>query len=89
MLRDVAGGVGFDEEVEVALVFVGRYRSIGAHDFFWLASDGGCEGDVLADREAEDVGRVRELESVASSLLDDQCESIDAKILTSQYYEIV
>jgi len=65
--RNVTGRVRFDEEVEVALVIVGGDRGIGADDFF--AFDGGCEGDVLADGQAEDVFLVGELESVAGKML--------------------
>ena len=67
MLGDVACGVGFDEEVEVALVVVRGNGRVGADDFFWLAVDGegGAEGDVLADGEAEDVGGSGKAESVA------------------------
>jgi hypothetical protein len=65
MLGDIASRVRLDEEVKVALVFVRGDGSVRANDFFGLASDGGAEGDVLADGEAEDVGLARELETVA------------------------
>jgi len=64
---DVAGRVRFDEEVEVALVIVGGDGGVGADDFF--AFDGGCERDVLADGQTEDVFLVGELESVAGRML--------------------
>lgn len=73
MLGDVAGGVGLDEQVEVAFVVVGGDGRVGADDLFGLAVDGegGAEGDVLADGEAEDVGGSGEGEavSVACSVL--------------------
>lgn len=65
MLGDVAGGVGLDEEIEVALVLIGGDGRVGADDFFGLAGDGGGEGNVLADGEAEDIGGIGELEAVA------------------------
>lgn len=67
MLGDIAGGVGFDEQVEVALVVVGGDGGVGADDLFGLAVDGegGTEGDVLADWEAEDVGGFGEGKAVA------------------------
>jgi hypothetical protein len=49
----------------VAFVFVRGDGSVRADDFFGLAFDGGAEGDVLADGEAEDVGGLGELKSVA------------------------
>lgn len=63
MLGDVSGGVGLDEEVDVAVVFVGGDGSVRADDF--LAVDGGGERDVLADREAEDVGRAGKGKTIA------------------------
>ena len=66
VLGDVAGGVRFDEDIDVAAVFVGGDGRVGADDF--LAVDGGGEGDVLADGEAENVGREGEGEAVAIDL---------------------
>jgi hypothetical protein len=65
MLGDIASGVRLDEEVKVALVFVRGDGCVRANDFFGLTSDGGAEGDVLADGEAEDVLLAGELETVA------------------------
>jgi hypothetical protein len=60
MLRDITGGVGLDEEIEVAGLVVTRDRGIGSNNFFlgavWLGKRG-CNGDVLTDWEAEN--RVR------------------------------
>jgi hypothetical protein len=64
MFGDVAGRVRFDEEVEIALVFVRGDGSVGSDDFLGLAGDGSGKGNVLADREAENVGGVGELEAV-------------------------
>jgi hypothetical protein len=64
MFGDVAGRVRFDEEVEIALVFVRGDGSVGSDDFLGLAGDGGGKGNVLADGEAENVGGVGELEAV-------------------------
>jgi hypothetical protein len=69
MFGDVAGRVRFDEEVEIALVFVRGDGSVGSDDFLGLAGDGSGEGDVLADREAEDVGGVGELEAVDGRIM--------------------
>jgi hypothetical protein len=63
MLGDVSGGVGLDEEVDVAVVFVGGDGGVRADDF--LAVDGSGEGDVLADGEAEDVGRAGKGKTIA------------------------
>lgn len=65
MARDVARGVRFDEQVDAADVEVRRDGRVGADDFFGLAGDGGGDGDVLADGEAEDVGGAGEGEAVA------------------------
>jgi hypothetical protein len=65
MLGDIASGVRLDEEVKVTLVFVRGDGSVRANDFFGLTGDGGTEGNVLTDGEAEDVGFAGELETVA------------------------
>lgn len=41
VLADVAGGIRLDQEIEVALLLIGRYRSVGSHDFLGLPGDGG------------------------------------------------
>ena len=67
MLGDIAGGIGFDEQVEVAAVFVRGDRRVGADDFFGLVGDRGGDGHVLADGEAEDVRWAWEGEAVAAA----------------------
>lgn len=64
---DVAGGVGLDQEGELAFVVVGGDGRVGAHDL--LAVDAGGDGDMLADGEAEDVIGSGEVETVAVGLL--------------------
>lgn len=64
---DVAGGVGLDQEGELAFVVVGRDGRVRAHDL--LAVDAGGDGDVLADGEAEDVIGSGKVETVAVGLL--------------------
>jgi hypothetical protein len=49
----------------MALVFVRGDGSVRANDFFGLTVDVGRERDMLADGEAEDVGRAGKFESVA------------------------
>lgn len=72
MLGDVAGGVGFDQEVEVAGLVVAGDGGVRADDFFFDGvavfvgyGEGGGDGDVLADGEAEDGFGVGEVEAVA------------------------
>ena len=66
VLRDAAGGVRLNHEVEVAAVdVVGGDGRVGARDLLLLAGDERRERDVLADREAEDVGFRGEPEAVA------------------------
>jgi hypothetical protein len=68
MFGDVAGGVGFYEEVEVARLMVTGDGGIGADDFFRGAIGLGecsCDGDVLTYWETEDGGGRGELEPVA------------------------
>ena len=67
MLGDVAGWVGFDEQIEVAVVFVRGDGCVGAYDFFGLVGDRGGDGHVLADWKAEDVRWAREGEAVAAA----------------------
>jgi hypothetical protein len=63
MLGDVARGVGFYEQVEVATVVIGGDGRVGADDFF--ARDRGGERDVLADGETKSVCGTWEGEAVA------------------------
>lgn len=72
MLGDVARGVGFDQDVEVAGLVVAGDGGVGADDLFLDdfaggagAGESGGEGDVLADGEAEDGGWGWEGEAVA------------------------
>ena len=54
MLRDVAGGIGLDEEIEVAGLVVTRDGSVGSYNFFLgliRLFQGGCNRDMLADGE--------------------------------------
>jgi len=69
VLGDVAGGVRLDEQVEVARFFIRGDGRVGADDFFGLAGNGGGEGDVLADGQAQLIGRAGELEAVADGLV--------------------
>lgn len=64
---DVAGGVGLNQEGELAFVVVGGDGRVRAHDL--LAVDAGGDGDVLADGEAEDVIGSGKVETVAVGLL--------------------
>lgn len=64
---DVAGGVGLNQEGELAFVVVGGDGRVGAHEL--LAVDAGGDGDVLADGEAEDVIGSGKVETVAVGLL--------------------
>lgn len=63
---DVTGGVGLNQERELALVIVGGDGCIGAYDL--LAVDVGSDGDVLADGEAEDVVCAGEIKAITVSL---------------------
>lgn len=68
MLGDVSGRVGFYEQVKVPGLMVARDRGVGADDLFEGTvglREGGSNGDVLTDWEAEDGGWGRELEPVA------------------------
>lgn len=68
VLADVAGGVGLDEQVEVAGLLVAADGGVGAYDFLvgaiWLGEHS-ADGDVLANGEAEDVVRALEGDAVA------------------------
>lgn len=67
MLGDVAGGVRFDEQVEVAVVFVRGDGRVGADNFFRLIGERGGDRHVLADGEAKDVGRAWEGKAIAAA----------------------
>jgi hypothetical protein len=67
VLGDVALGVGLDEQVEVAGLVVAGDGSVGADNLLGAAirlRQVGTDGDVLADRETEDMTRGGKLESV-------------------------
>lgn len=75
VLADVARGVRLDEEVKVARLLVARDGRVRAHDFLVLTvglGQHGADGDVLADGEAEDVGRAGQGEAVAG---ENECVS--------------
>jgi len=65
VLGDVAGRVRLNEQIDIALVFIRGYGRVRADNFLGLAGNGGGQGNVLADREAEDIGRTRKFEAVA------------------------
>lgn len=78
VLGDVAGWVGLDEQVEGAWLVVAGNRGVGAHDFlgdglaFFVGNwESGGDGDVLADREAEDRGWGWESEAVDGDVVGD------------------
>lgn len=69
VLGDVTGGVGLDQEVEVAGLVVARNGSVGAHNLLGGAirlGAVGTNGDVLTDGQAEDGLLAGEVEAVAS-----------------------
>lgn len=69
VLGDVAGGVGLDEQVEVAGLVIARDGGIRANNLLAGAvglGDGGANRDVLTDRKTKDRGRGGELESVTN-----------------------
>lgn len=68
MLRDVAGGVGFDEQVEITRLVVTRDGSVGSHNLLGSAIRLGqfsANGNVLADGQSEDGVGSRKSETVA------------------------
>jgi len=84
VLADVAGGVGLDEEVKVAGLVVAADRGVGADDILGAAvglGDGGANGDVLADGEAEyRVGR-RQVEAVDGDIVRDDRLFLELELL--------
>lgn len=62
---NVTGRVCLDKQAEIAAVIVGRHG--GVRPDYIFAVNVGAEGNVLTDREAEDVVGLRELELVAIS----------------------
>lgn len=62
MSGNVASRVGFDEQIEVAGLVVARDGGIRSHNLLSRAirlRDSSTDGDVLADRKAEDGCRSR------------------------------
>lgn len=78
---DVTGGVRLDDEVDMALVFVGGDGGIRADDFFGLAGDRGGERNVLADGEAEDISWTGQLEAVDGRVVRDDLLVLEFKLL--------
>lgn len=70
VLGDVACRVRLHKEVEVAGLVIARDGGVGAHNLLARSiglGDGGADGDVLADGQAEQGGRGRELEPVTEA----------------------
>ena len=55
IFRNITGRIGFDQEIEVALIFVGGDGGVRANDFLGLAFNGSSNGNVLADGESQNV----------------------------------
>jgi hypothetical protein len=92
----VAGGVGFDHEVEVARVHVGGDGGVGADDFFSFGDGAGFgvgdvevggEGDVLADGQAEDVGGRGQGEAVDGGVVAGAGDLADGVLLEGVWVE--
>lgn len=77
--RDVACGIAFDDEVEVAGFDIGGDGGVGSYDFLAVNLRGlgvghveGCgEGDVLTDGKAEDAVLGGQLEAVNGGVVGD------------------
>lgn len=67
---DVAGGVGFYKEIEIAGLVVARNWSVRANDFLGCAIgllNVGADRNMLANWETKNSSWLRKLESVAGS----------------------
>lgn len=64
VLRDVTLRVRLDEQIEVALVLIGRDGRVRAKNLLGLSFNGRGESDVLADGKAEDIGGLGQTEAV-------------------------
>lgn len=81
MPTDISCWVGFYEQVEIARRHIGADGSVRAHDFFYLGDaglgvgdgKGSCEGNVLTDRQAENVARGGQTEAVDGRVVRDNC----------------
>lgn len=71
VLGNVTLGVSLDEEVKVAGFIVGGDGGVGAHNLLGLAVNGGCERDVLADGQTENVGGAGQGEAVDGHVVGD------------------
>ena len=78
---DVAGGVRLDDEVDMALVFVGGDGGVRADDFLRLAGDRGGKRNVLADGEAEDISWAGQFEAVNGRVVRDDLLVLEFKLL--------
>ena len=70
VLGDVASGIRLHEEIEVTGLVITRDGGVGAHNLLARPvrlGNGGADGDVLADGQAEQGRRSRELEPVAEA----------------------
>lgn len=73
VLGNVTLRVSFDEKVKIARVVVRRDGSVRAHNFLGLAGDVCGEGDMLADRQTQDVGGTRQSETVDGYIVRNLC----------------
>ena len=64
VLGNITLGIGLDKEVEEAGFIIGGDRGVGAKNLLGLAFDSGGKRNVLADRQAQNVGRTGETETV-------------------------
>lgn len=90
VLADVAGGVRLDEEVEVARLMVAADRGVGPDDLLGVAvllRDGGADGNVLADGEAEDGVRGGQVEAVDGDIVGDDGLFLELELLEDVWSE--
>lgn len=67
MLRDVTGRICFDQEIEVAPIFVRGDGGVGANYFFGLAFNGRSDGNVLANWKTQYICGSWETESITNA----------------------
>ena len=68
MLGDISRWIRLDEQIEEAMVFVGRDWCVGADDFLRLTFNCCSDRDVLPYGEAQDIVGGRKVESVADQV---------------------
>lgn len=81
VLGDVTLGVSLDQQIEVTGLVVGGDGGVGTDDLLGLTGNSGGEGDVLADRETQDIGGTGQGKAVDGDIVRDVVDLLELEVL--------